>query len=97
MTQRRVGFNPEFKTKVLKSIRTKTLGKLVLLYWHFLYDRNCEASRKILERERRRQPYLRFDKSNIVYELRPEDIIPVLHCSRRTAVDYIQALRWLCG
>jgi hypothetical protein len=92
-----IAFNPRFKAKILRSIRTKTLGKLVVLYWHFLSDWNCQASRNVIQRERKKNPCLRLDRSNVAYALKPQDVMPVLHCSRRTAIDYIQALRWLCG
>ena len=59
-------------------------------------DWNYEASRNVIQRARRKNPHLRLDKSNVAYALKPEDVMPVLYCSRRTAIDYIQTLKWLC-
>jgi hypothetical protein len=34
-------------------------------------------------------------KANYIYELRPEDVMKILNCSRRTAIEYIDALKAL--
>ena len=32
-------------------------------------------------------------KANYVYEVKPEEVMKILNCSRRTAVEYIDALK----
>ena len=57
---------------------------------------DSEMAQKVLQRERRRNGIdLRADPINLAYSLRPQDVMAVIHCSDRTAIDYIETLRLL--
>jgi hypothetical protein len=51
----------------------------------------------IMERERKKNPNYLYSKINLVYALRPEDVMPIIRVSERTAYEYIQALRIFVG
>lgn len=78
-----------------RSIRNKVLQKLVLLFCNFWLSREQPLYQEITKRLN--EQGLSNDLCNIVYELKPEDVMPIIGCSKRTAVEYIQALRVLCG
>jgi|GEM_PF-6350864 len=87
--------DPVFKRQVLPSIRSKTLMKLLLLTLAFMSE-DSEMGEKVLQRERRRSKIdLIADPINLAWSLRPQDVIAVIHCSHRTAIDYIETLRLL--
>jgi hypothetical protein len=89
--------DPAFKTQVFPSIRSKTLMKLLLLTFVFI-NQDSEMAQKILARQRRetgqKHLWARY-AINFAWSLRPQDVMPVIHCSQRTAIDYIEALRLL--
>lgn len=78
---------------VFRSIRTKSLQKLVLIWHNLNYSRNCPLRQEIVKRLREKE--LPSCLENIVWELKPKDVMQVIPCSKRTALDYIYALRYL--
>jgi hypothetical protein len=82
---------------ITKGIRTLTLQKLILLLHILLYDYNSEVPRAILERARKKQPWLSTCRVNILSSVKPKDIMQILGCSRRVAVDYMKTLRMIAN
>ena len=85
--------------RVFKSIRSKSLQKL-LLVWFLLLDPKdmghgdlCDLLRK-RAKEDGHKPFLRRSLDLASY-LKPEDIMIILNCSKRTAIDYIQTIQFL--
>jgi len=86
--------NERFNKYVLRSVRSKVLQKLLIVCWYFLRDwRTNPNAEKLWERGRSKNPNLRFIPSNIIAQLKPEDIMDLIQVSKRTAIEYIQALR----
>jgi hypothetical protein len=86
------------RKRLYGSVRNKVLQKLLLLKFLLIvgipgYE---EALRGPMER-RLKEKGLPVNDSNLVYDLKPEDIMPLIGVSRRTALEYLQALRWLSG
>jgi len=78
---------------VFRSVRSHTLQKLMLLWFNAYFSRELPLYKKLEERLRNKG--LPLDRRNIVEALTLEDIMSVLSCSRRTAFDYKQTLRFL--
>ena len=85
--------------RIFKSIRSKSLQKL-LLVWFLLLDPKhrghgdlCEMLRK-RAKEDDHKPFLRRSLDLASY-LKPEDVMIILNCSKRTAIDYIQTIQYL--
>ena len=85
--------------RVFKSIRSKSLQKL-LLVWFLLLDPKhmghgdlCDLLGKRAE-EDDHKPFLRRSLDLASY-LRSEDVMMILNCSKRTAIDYIQTIQYL--
>jgi hypothetical protein len=55
------------------------------------------AVETIMERARKKNPSYLYSKINLAYALRPEDVMPIINVSKRTAYEYIQALRIFVG
>lgn len=72
-----------------KNIRPKSLQKLVLLWYVLtLGDIRFEHIRgEILKRAGG------FTYRGMVHALTPEEVMQILSCSRRTAIDYIETLK----
>jgi hypothetical protein len=84
----------EFNRVILGCIRSKVLQRLLIVYWDVLYDINRSTiARKAFERLREKEPHVAFNRENVAYALRPEDIMGIIKVSRRTAWEYIKALR----
>lgn len=81
--------------KFLGSIRSKVLQKLVLL-WFLVVSGYASPLYQELE-TRVVAKGLPACASNRLYSLTPGDVMPLIGCSRRTAIEYIQALRTLCA
>ena len=75
-----------------KSIRNRVLQKLVLLWYNLWLYQDSELRQTIERRlmEKGLNPRL---KANYVYEVKPEEVMKILNCSKRTAVEYIDALK----
>mgnify|MGYP001065651556 CR=1 FL=1 len=79
---------------VFGSVRNKVLQKLLLLAFQLkrseteLYK---GAAKRLVEKK------LLLNLASIAYELEPEDIMGIIGCSERTAIEYIDALRYLFG
>ena len=88
-----------FHKRVFKSIRCKTFQKLLLI-WFLLLDPKEMGYGTLCDRLRRRakenNPKTIFTRSlDLAYHLQPEDIMEILNCSKRTAIDYIQTVQYL--
>jgi hypothetical protein len=84
---------------VFKSIRSKSLQKL-LLVWFLLLDPKdmghgdlCDLLRKRAKGDDHK-PFLRRSLDLASY-LKSEDVMIILNCSKRTAIDYIQTIQYL--
>ena len=88
----------DIKKTIFKSIRSKVLRNLVFLYMVLILDYpHSKIAMNAFRRAKKKEPHLRLDKGNVLFSLKPEDIMPIIEVSRRTAIEYIQALRLLCG
>ena len=88
--------------KYLKSIRSQVLQKLVyLLFWldHPKSDLRKEIVQRLVQEYKRR---LKIDESsiplrptfdNLVYFMKIEDVCEILGCEKRTAREYLDALK----
>jgi hypothetical protein len=86
--------NVEFNKAILRSVRSKVLQKLLIVWWNIFYDlNNSTVALNAFKRAKEKNPNLIFDMGNVAYSLRPEDIMDMIHVSRRTAVEYIQVFR----
>jgi len=84
----------EFNKVILGCIRSKVLQKLLIVYWDVLYDINrSPIAKKAFERLKKKEPYVAFNRVSVAYALQPEDIMDIIKVSRRTAWEYIKALR----
>jgi len=88
------------------SIRSKTLQKFVYLHW-LLTEEGSSIRKKI--RARQMELVKKLDEKDSEYgvlrhglanqlsvqiqHLKPSDIMTILNCCRRTAVDYLHAMR----
>ena len=84
----------QFKKAVIRSVRQATLQRLLLLWYALFIEKDSWIRRKV--EERLTEKGLLIDRENIAYELKPEDVMQFLNCSKRTAIDYIQTLQILC-
>ena len=80
-------------SKLFLSVRSKVLQKLLLL-WFNVYSKNV-LRRKLVERLVSQG--IAVNRVNLVRVLTPSDVMPMLHCSKRTAIEYIDALKVLMG
>lgn len=78
---------------VFHSIRNKVLQKLVLIWFNAFYSREMELNKRLSKRLA--EQGLPHSKENLAFALTPEDIMEIIHCSKRTAIEYRDALRWL--
>ena len=85
-----------FNKHALHSIRNKVLQRLVLV-WMNAWTMSSGSSLYQALDQRLKARHLIFDKCNFAYLLSPEDVMSLLHCSKRTAREYIDALRFLEG
>lgn len=88
-----------FHKSVFKSIRCKTFQKLLLI-WFLLLDPKEMGYGTLCDRLRMRakedNPKTILTRSlELAFHLKPEDIMEVLNCSKRTAIDYIQTVQYL--
>jgi hypothetical protein len=83
----------EQHTALFLSIKNQALLRVAVLYYNFLYGAETGPLKAVKERLRSKgMPYY---NSNIVYELTPADVAPLIHCSKRKAKEYIDLLRIL--
>jgi len=75
-----------------KSIRSKVLQKLVLLWYNLWIDGSSELHQAVKQRLIKNNLNPKF-KVNYAYEVKPKEVMKLLNCSRRTAIEYIEALR----
>lgn len=78
-------------SKLFLSIRSKVLQKLLLL-WYNAYSKSS-LRKKLMERLVSQG--IAVNRANLVRVLTPSDVIPIIHCSKRTAIEYIDALKVL--
>jgi len=79
---------------VFRSVRNKVLQKLLLLAFQLKWSETelyKKAAKRLAEKK------LLLNLSNVTYELEPEDVMGIIGCSKRTAIEYIDALRYLFG
>ncbi len=82
--------DPEFD-KLAKSIRTKTIQNLLLVWYNVFHDyASSPAAQRIVERAKGGETHLEFSFRNVVSCLRPDDVVEMLHISRRQAVEYVK-------
>lgn len=79
---------------VFRSVRNKVLQKLLLLAFQLKWSKT-ELYKRAAKRLVKEKSLLNL--SNIAYELKPEDVMGIIGCSKRTAIEYIDALRYLFG
>ena len=82
---------------VFRSVRSKVLQKLLLI-WFLLWMLGNRSSlhRKVKKRLLKKyDPYLR--KDDYATEISLEEIMEIIHCSKRTAIEYQDALVALQG
>ena len=103
MGRRRKGGGYQPQNVVGTTIRTNSLNKLVLLHnavadvWSS--DRQgSKLFKELVERRRKDCPdcvkYAYEEPAYLIYHyLNSDDVMKVLGCNRRTALDYLQALR----
>ena len=93
----KISTSENFNRVILGSIRNKVLLKLLILYnYYFMKPRQQEID-AIMKRARKKNPNYLYNKINLAYALRPEDVMHIIHVSKRTAYEYIQALRIFIG
>jgi hypothetical protein len=85
-------FDEYLKRTIWKGIRNKDFKKL--LFVNFIYTSGFDNNyrRRVIKRVKKKGLPVRA--ANIVFSLKPEDIQILINCSRRTAYDYINTLRW---
>ena len=79
---------------VFRSVRNKVLQKLLLLAFQLKWSKTGlykTAAKRLVSKK------LPLNLSNIAYELEPEDVMGIIGCSKRTAIEYVDALRYLFG
>lgn len=69
-----------------RSIRNKSFHRLLHLMWH-VESEDGRIRRNIVDRKRG------LMIRNMIFEVRDEDIMDVLGCSKRTAFDYRETMR----
>lgn len=77
-------------SKLFLSVRSQVLQKLLLL-WFNVYFRDLQG--KLMERLVSQGVVV--NRANLVRVLTSSDVMPMLHCSKRTAIEYIDALKVL--
>lgn len=77
-------------SKLFLSVRSQVLQKLLLL-WFNVYFRELQG--KLVERLVSQGVVV--NRANLVRVLTSSDVMPMLHCSKRTAIEYIDALKVL--
>lgn len=88
--------NEEFHKYAFKSVRNKSLQKLMLVWYVFMYNSKSDAPKELMKRYREKnQSEEPQSLGDIISMLKPEDVMRVLHCNRRTAIQYIQVLRFI--
>lgn len=95
MAKHKIPIKTDWKTKryldkfFFRSIRSKVLQKMVLLYYNFFYQKDKEVAKRLSE------VGLPWNKENVAWELKTDDIIRIIGCSERTAKEYIDAFKTL--
>jgi len=77
---------------VFHSVRNRVLQKLLLLYfnlWGFETELHEKVEKRLADKK------LVHDKASFAYEITPEEVSEVIGCSRRTAIEYVDALKTL--
>lgn len=93
----KISTSEKFNKEILGSIRNKVLQKLLIVYnYYFMKPQQPEID-AIMERARKKNPNYVYSKINLVYALKPKDVMPIIRVSERTAYEYIQALRIFIG
>ena len=82
-----------FQRTILHSVRSKVLQNLCFLW--FLIEGSVETSLYEKLCIRLKEKEIRLTRSNLVYALELKDVMEVLQVSKRTAKEYIDALRYL--
>lgn len=80
--------------ELTRSIHTKTLQKLLLVWYNVFHDyQRSPVAAKIIERAREKQPQLDLNLRNIAWALKPKDIAEMLQISKRHAAEYVKFFR----
>ncbi len=74
--------------KILGSIRNKVLQKLVILACYYLWNFPANPNAQRLLKDKNLLPMV----ENVVNEIPLEEIMRILHVSKRTAMEYKHAL-----
>ncbi|MCS7114100.1 MAG: hypothetical protein N0A00_01610 [Candidatus Bathyarchaeota archaeon] len=90
---RRITDDSEFN-KIVGSIQTKTIQKLLLVWYNVFHDYvNSPVAAEVLERAREKQPHLKFTLRNLAWSLQPGDVAEMLKISKKQAREYIKFFR----
>ena len=73
------------------SIKNKSLLRVAVLYYTFFFGSPTEPREAI--KQRLRTKGIPLYKDTIALELQPSDVAPIIHCSDKTAQEYIDLLR----
>lgn len=85
--------DPEFE-RYTRSIRTKTLRNLLLIWHNVLRDyETSPIANNIINRARQKEPWVEFTIRNLVWSLGADDIAKMLKISKRQAIDYVKVFR----
>jgi hypothetical protein len=75
------------------SIKTKSLLRVAVLYFTYFFGNETGPREAIKQRLRAKGIPLR--DNTITFELKPSDVVPLIHCSEKIAQEYIDLLKIL--
>jgi hypothetical protein len=87
------GLNRLWHETFTRSVRSKVLQKLILLWFNLWIDQESELHQLVKKRILGRG--LPLVRGNFIYEVKPEEAMEILGCSKRTAIEYLNTLRIL--
>src|SRR5207249_3104310 len=90
----RITEDPEFN-RMMRSIRCRTIEKLLLLSWNLFLAQNPELGLKVFEKIRTEKP--EADLVDLVMALKAGDVAEYLGLKERQAYTYVDALRFIVG
>ena len=92
--------NEIFHKYVFKSVRNRVLQQLMILFYVYMYNQKSEGWKILATRYRKEVPGDTKRVHNLISRLeylKPEDVMQVIGCSKRTAIEYIQALHFIAS
>jgi hypothetical protein len=80
---------------MFKSVRNQVLQKLMVIWFVWFYNSNSEGGAELIKRYEDTYKTEPESIGALAKCLKPEDVMETINCNRRTAIEYIQVLRFI--